>query len=30
MSGTETWTYIGDEGTCGDSMSEITATRIPD
>jgi hypothetical protein len=28
MSGTETWTYVGDEGTCSDSMSEITATRI--
>ena len=29
MSGTETWTYVGDEGTCSDSMSDITATRNP-
>lgn len=29
MTGTETWTYIGDEGTCSDSMSEVTATRNP-
>ena len=29
MSGTETWTYLGDEGTCSDSMSEVTATRNP-
>jgi hypothetical protein len=29
MTGTETWTYFDDGGTCSDSMSEVTATRNP-
>lgn len=28
MTGTETWTYFGDEGTCDDSMSNVQATRV--
>jgi len=28
MTGTETWTWIGDEGTCHDSQSTVVANRL--